>query len=181
VTGHARTRGPATRSGVGLGDPLERVAVADRDHAGPHGDVARAPPVVEALVDALARDPDQAADLLLRQLDVEADPLRRALAERLGEPQQAARDPRGCLEEERVLEVLARLPQALAQDREEPCRDLRVAVRNGRKRPRSSTSRSVSASVTASAVRGRPSRSAISPKTPPRSMMLSTSSLPPAE
>src|SRR5690348_5700791 len=70
--------------------------------------------------------PTRLPDLLLRQLDVEADPLRRALAERLGEPQQAARDPRGRLEEERVLEVLARLPLALAQHREEAGGDLGV-------------------------------------------------------
>src|SRR5215475_2233792 len=66
-------------------------------------------PFPQQLVDGLARDADDPADLLLGNGNaISRRPLRLAFRE----PQQRAREPRGHIEEKHFLHVLARKPQA---------------------------------------------------------------------
>src|SRR6185312_9477126 len=112
------------RSAVGAGDAFDGAAVAQRNDAAGEVDEPAALPLAQLLVDALARDADEVAELLLRQLDVEAGTAILDLAEGLGEAQQRARQTRRRLEEHSVLKMLAGLPEALAQHADEAQREV---------------------------------------------------------
>src|SRR5271157_6091929 len=98
---------------LSLRQSLQRRFVGDRYEAMVDRQVACAAPVDKILVDAFARDADQVADLLLRQLDVEPQAASLVLAECSGQSQQATRYTRWGIAQQRVFQRLAGLPQAL--------------------------------------------------------------------
>ncbi|EKV25961.1 hypothetical protein C882_3376 [Caenispirillum salinarum AK4] len=83
------------------------------------------------LVHAFARDADDGAQLLLRQLHVDAHPRARGNAEGPHQVAQGPRQPGRRFQEQGVLQVRACAAQALAQDSQKPPRDLGVGLQMG--------------------------------------------------
>src|SRR5262249_15217326 len=95
-------------------------------------DQAALGPFPQQLVDGLARDADDPADLLLGNGNaISRRPLRLALRK----PQQRAREPGRHVEEKHFLHVLTRKPQAGTEELDEPHGDLRLAVHEGEEIP----------------------------------------------